>query len=193
MAAQKLCKGPFFEGTHIPGLSSGYSWIQPKKLSSRPHRWRWLQFWVQYDNKNKNSLLNLGQIRSVNQQGAIHKWCQQFLTPSPQYWQFFVLTFGNFGQFLTLPLLPMANIVYGRPQISTLKLLWKNDCNAKQRPERLHLKVGDLKSDNQGLYPEWHWFFHSQWPLGKKVHILSFLKSGIFLKCSVLPKKRCTA
>ena len=41
--------------------------------------------------------------------------------------------------------------------ISTLnlhiKLLWKNDRNAKQRHKRLHLKVGDLKSDNQDLYP----------------------------------------
>ena len=39
--------------------------------------------------QNKNSLLNFGQIRSVNLQGAIHKRCQQFLTPSPQYRQFF--------------------------------------------------------------------------------------------------------
>ena len=77
----------------------------------------------------------------------------QFLTPSPQYRQFFVLSFGDFDQFLTPPLLPTADVVYGRPQILTLKLLWKNDHNAKQRTERVHFKIGDLKSDNQCLYP----------------------------------------
>ena len=56
----------------------------------------------------------------------------------------FLLSFGNFDQFLMPPLLPMADVIDGRPQISTLKLLWKNDHSAKQRPERLHFKVGDL-------------------------------------------------
>ena len=30
----------------------------------------------------------------------------------------------------------------------------ENDLNAKQRLESLHLRVGDLKPDKQGLYPE---------------------------------------
>ena len=51
----------------------------------------------------------------------------------------------------------MADVIYGRPQISTLKLLFLNDRNAKQNPEKLHFKVGDPKSDNQGLYPGCSW------------------------------------
>ena len=42
-----------------------------------------------------------------------------FWHPLPNIGSFLVLSFGNFDQFLTPPLLPMADVVYGRPQIST--------------------------------------------------------------------------
>ena len=42
------------------------------------------------------------------------------------------------------------------PLISTQQTVLENDFNAKQRPERLHFKIGDLKSGNQGLYSDYY-------------------------------------
>ena len=39
------------------------------------------------------------------------------------------------------------------PLILTQLTVVENVFNIKQKPERLHFKVGDLKSGNQGLYP----------------------------------------
>ena len=46
--------------------------------------------------QQKQKLLNFVKNCSVNQQGVIHKRCQQFLTPSPQYRQFFLAILTNF-------------------------------------------------------------------------------------------------
>ena len=70
-----------------------------------------------YDRFTTTLILYLGQIRTVNQQGAIHKQCQQFFrifdTNLPNIGSFLVLSV-NFDQLLT----PMADVVFGWPQIS---------------------------------------------------------------------------
>ena len=95
----------------------------------------------------------MGKFAVLISKGPSTNDVNNFWHPLPNISSFLILFFGNFDQFLTPSLLTMSNVVYGRPQISTLKLLWKNARNAKQRPKRLHFKVGYLKSDNQGLYP----------------------------------------
>ena len=56
----------------------------------------------------------MGQICSVNQQGAIHKQCQQFLKPSPQYRQFFSTILWQF-----LPIFDSSPPTNGRRRLWT--------------------------------------------------------------------------
>ena len=101
--------------------------------------------------QQKNCLLNFGQNCPVNQQGAIHKWRRSLVGGEvskigQNCWQIVLKKRWILGRGCQKSG-KIADIVYGWPLNFDTANCCKNDFNAKQRPERLHLTVGNLEYD----------------------------------------------